>query len=556
MLPRSLHFFPLKPITAFLTQMVLIIGVVEIFAILLNPITGNTVLAIEYDYVHDALDRLVQVTDSDGNVIIYTYDEVGNILEITRTTVGNLPPPVIDSVVPVQLNQDDTIQVRLSGLGLLGGALTSTNPELTFSNVETTTNLLSANIAISPAAALGATDLTVTTTSGSDSIFVDILGPRPLITSIAPDEGTSAGGTPVTITGTNFTAATTATINENPITNVAFVDATRLTGLTPAGVPSPPFVDVTVNNANGSDTLTDGYRYLFPFSLPVFTIVGPDGTGTLRITLIEPAGQELTLSLESEDTNVAMLPSLVMIPEGERTGLVTVNGINDGTVLVNVTVGAATASSTILVGSVDTDGDGLPDVVEELLGLDPNDEDSDDNGILDGNEDPDGDGLTNIQELLLGTDFNNLDTDGDGIVDGQEDEDIDGLTNVEEIALGTQPFNSDSDGDTWPEGAEVDAGSNPLDPNSTPFLLVVGQPAVKVVLPQLGDPGTFDFNVTVANPPVKVTVPQLGDPGTFEFNVTVANPPVKVTLPQLGDPGTFDFNVIVADPPVKVTVPQ
>lgn len=47
------------------------------------------------------------------------------------------------------------------------------------------------------------------------------------------------------------------------------------------------------------------------------------------------------------------------------------------------------------------------------------------------NDDPDGDGLTTTQELELGTDPNNADTDGDGIPDG---EDLDQL-NPEFIAL-------------------------------------------------------------------------------------------------------------------------
>ncbi|HYG36147.1 MAG TPA: lamin tail domain-containing protein [Clostridia bacterium] len=46
---------------------------------------------------------------------------------------------------------------------------------------------------------------------------------------------------------------------------------------------------------------------------------------------------------------------------------------------------------------VDTDGDGIPDIVEVLMRLDPN-------NPADGVADPDGDGLTNYQEYLAGTD--------------------------------------------------------------------------------------------------------------------------------------------------------
>ncbi|WP_437998709.1 hypothetical protein WMF26_00645 [Sorangium sp. So ce185] len=64
----------------------------------------------------------------------------------------------------------------------------------------------------------------------------------------------------------------------------------------------------------------------------------------------------------------------------------------------------------------DTDGDGLSDAVEEEIGTDPNDADSDDDGVLDGDEpnfsdDHDGDGLINALDP---------DSDGDGLFDGTE----------------------------------------------------------------------------------------------------------------------------------------
>src|SRR5579863_3839516 len=65
----------------------------------------------------------------------------------------------------------------------------------------------------------------------------------------------------------------------------------------------------------------------------------------------------------------------------------------------------------VLSGS--TVGDGIPDDWKVAHGLDPNDP------YL-AMEDPDHDGLTNLEEYQNGTDPNNPDTDGDGISDGDE----------------------------------------------------------------------------------------------------------------------------------------
>src|SRR5439155_922923 len=100
-----------------------------------------------------------------------------------------------------------------------------------------------------------------------------------------------------------------------------------------------------------------------------------------------------------------------------------------------------------ILGGQDSDQDGLPDVVEIALGLDPNKPSTYNDGILDGNRDLNGDGLRAAWKLRYGYDPRKRDSFNDGILDRDRDPDFDGLTNLQEQNYGTNPFNADSDGD-------------------------------------------------------------------------------------------------------------
>jgi len=118
---------------------------------------------------------------------------------------------------------------------------------------------------------------------------------------------------------------------------------------------------------------------------------------------------------------------------------------------------------------VDSDGDGVLDDLELLLGLDPTRSDTDGDGILDGREDADFDGLPNWAEFVVGSNPAQADSDSDGIRDDQEDADGDGLANGEEALPGadgllTDPLNADTDGDGMSDGYESRFHLDPLDP--------------------------------------------------------------------------------------------
>ncbi len=81
--------------------------------------------------------------------------------------------------------------------------------------------------------------------------------PPPTITGIAPNTGPAAGGTSVTITGTNLSGAS-VTIGGAAATGVS-ASATSISCTTPAG--SAGAADVVVTTAGGNATLVGGFTY-------------------------------------------------------------------------------------------------------------------------------------------------------------------------------------------------------------------------------------------------------------------------------------------------------
>ena len=83
--------------------------------------------------------------------------------------------------------------------------------------------------------------------------------PAPTVGSINPTSGSTAGGTSVTITGTNLTGASAVTIGGNACTSVTVVSATSITCTTPAG--SAGAASVLVTTAGGTSASGTSFTY-------------------------------------------------------------------------------------------------------------------------------------------------------------------------------------------------------------------------------------------------------------------------------------------------------
>jgi hypothetical protein len=150
----------------------------------------------------------------------------------------------------------------------------------------------------------------------------------------------------------------------------------------------------------------------------------------------------------------------------------------------------------IMQGALDTDGDCIPDEIELSTGTDPNNDDSDNDGLLDGEEDFNCDGVPDVApgggsapeyiDYRTGTNPRLFDSDGDGLSDGLERglirphgiinsnppdfvADLDPLTT-------TDPTKPDTDGDGISDGEEDTNKNGRLDPGETSPLVSDGEP--------------------------------------------------------------------------------
>ncbi|MFI6585638.1 beta-propeller fold lactonase family protein [Embleya sp. NPDC050493] len=114
-------------------------------------------------------------------------------------------------------------------------------------------------VALSPDGTLG---YVVNNTSQTLSVL-RLAAPAPTVTAVTPNSGTTAGGTPVTITGTDLTGATAVTFGGTPATGVSCT-ATSCTATSPAHAAGTVDVRVTTPGGVSAITTADRYTYIAP----------------------------------------------------------------------------------------------------------------------------------------------------------------------------------------------------------------------------------------------------------------------------------------------------
>lgn len=242
-----------------------------------------------------------------GPVDVRVVNPDGAVSPAIVVTVQPSPPPTVTSVSPGTGPTAGGTSVTISGTGFADGAVAL------FDGVEATAQTDAAQgvlpivrnattiVAVTPPGVDGPADVEVRNPDGqavTASAAFEYDGPPPAtLDSISPDVGTSAGGVPVTLSGSNFATGSVVTFGNGdcaapkpPACNFRASDVvvtpTSITAVTPAGLFGHQNVSVI-----GPDGTSTTLRYGFDFG---------DGAAPPAIADVNPAvaptGATVTLS--------------------------------------------------------------------------------------------------------------------------------------------------------------------------------------------------------------------------------------------------------------------
>jgi len=247
-------------------------------------------LAGSMSYQYDELGRLVQTTDSLGNVVQYSYDSTGNILQITRSTTTVLS---IVNVAPDAAAVGATVIIEGTGF-----SATASNNQVLFNGVAATV-MGATTTQLTVAVPSGATTGPISVTSGgntvsSPSTFAVVSSTQPTLSSFTP--GSAAVGATVTLAGSNFSPVAVnnqITFGGSEVITPQSASTTQLVVTVPATAGSG---HISVTTPSGTATSASDFvvQPAATSSCTVSSSVGASARSALNAspaTLSIPAGQ-------------------------------------------------------------------------------------------------------------------------------------------------------------------------------------------------------------------------------------------------------------------------
>jgi len=190
------------------------------------------------------VDPALSLTDGHGNQI---YNQTNRAYLVVAP--GFVPAPRVAGLSPASGPQGTTITITGTGFSAATAVHLGTKPAISF-----TINSDTSITAVTPSGSTNTVPVTVTGAGGTSAKnpsdkWTYTLQPR--VGSISPHQGTTDGGTKVTITGNNFTSATYVAFDGIPATSFKVTNPTTITAVSPPGPDSGVTGDVIVGTANG-----------------------------------------------------------------------------------------------------------------------------------------------------------------------------------------------------------------------------------------------------------------------------------------------------------------
>ena len=249
------------------------------------------------------------------------------------SALSNTAPPIVASISPTSGLLTGGTVVTITGSNFQGatgvtfggapgtGFVINSPTQITV----TTPAGVSGGAAVNVTTPTGAGISSVTFTFGSTSVSTPAIG------AVSPTNGTTSGGTAVTITGLNFTGATGVTFNGVAGTGFVVNSDTQITVTSPSGTAGA--ISIAVLSPNGSGTATNIYTYVAPpVVVPTITGLSPSTGTTVGGTSVTVTGTNFTGATGITFDGVA------------GTGLVV-----DSNTQITVTTPAGTAGAKVIV---------------------------------------------------------------------------------------------------------------------------------------------------------------------------------------------------------------
>jgi hypothetical protein len=194
--------------------------------------------------------------------------------------------PVVSSVSPNQGPASGGTTVTVTGTGFTGAVLVRFGSKSSTFTVNSSTQIT----AVSPSNT-GTVNVSVTTNQGTSTQqvpFTYVTTPSPpSLSGLSPSQGSTAGGTTVTLTGTNLTGATAVQFDGIAATSFTVDSATQITALTPAHAAGATAVTVTTPGGTSSAL---SFIYV---SAPTLTSLAPTAGPSHGGTVITLTGSNL-----------------------------------------------------------------------------------------------------------------------------------------------------------------------------------------------------------------------------------------------------------------------